>query len=64
MMKNINKLALMLKFLQTRRCLSDCDRAKVHHGYLIMAISGHRIEASLGITPDALLVSNEKFALI
>ena len=35
MMKNINKLALMLKFLQTRRCLSDCDRAKVHRGYLI-----------------------------
>ena len=29
-----------------------------------MAISGHRFEASLGITPDALLVSNEKFALI
>ena len=58
MMKNINKLALMLKFLQIRRCLSDCDRAKVHRGYLIMAISGHRIEASLGTTPDALRVNN------
>ena len=54
MMKNINKLALMLKFLQTRRCLSDCDCVKVHRGYLIMAISGHRFEASLGTTPDAL----------
>ena len=54
MMKNINKLASMLKFLETRRCLSDCDCAKVHRGYLIMAISGHRIEASLGTTPDAL----------
>ena len=63
-MKNINKLASMLKFLETRRCLSDCDCAKVHRGYLIMAISGHRIEASLGTTPDALRVNKEEFALI
>ena len=34
------------------------DRAKVHRGYLITAISGHRIEASLGTTPDALRVNN------
>ena len=54
MMKNINKLALLLKFIQIRRCQSDCDHAKVHRGQLITAIFVHRNESSIEITSTAL----------
>ena len=31
-MKNISRLALLLKFLQTWQCQSDCDHAKAYRG--------------------------------
>ena len=47
MIKKYSQTGITVKIHQSWRCQSDCNYAEVQHGWLIVAIFGHRGEASL-----------------